>query len=339
MRARQDLVVIDAEVVPSGTVVCVVAEVTCVTPVGDALPRKARPTASAMSSAERWAHSSPITSSSGAQVKMIYMEKQCARLCGQHAVNNLLQGPNVTLDALLRESRTLEQRFRKACGVQAESPYTTAAGDFSVEVLRMVLERSFGISLVPLAHPSLADNIAANPTSAPSGAFVMHKLDHWYSLRRLHGRWWRLDSVQSHPIALSEFYVSAFLADAQEHEGYVAFVATGDFAPFSERLGLGGRRGSRDDSSGLTDDEAHWWTIYELERLEEQTRRRDIVERAQEREREKDIAEERRRAAATGGETALQRALEDSRMQGTLRTQTYVPRRYLRGTVRILLTI
>ena len=325
--------VVDAEVVPSSAPVCVAAEVTCVTPVEHALKRGARSAASTMSSSERWT----ITSSHGQHVKMVYMEKQCARLCGQHAVNNLLQGPNVTLDALLQESRTLERRFRKACGVApkeivrgdlgmdreqaeslAESPYITAAGDFSIEVLIAVLQRRFGISLVPLAHPSLTNNIAANPTSAPSGAFVMHKQDHWYSLRRLHGRWWRLDSVKSHPIALSEFYVSAFLADAQQHEGYAAFVATGDFAPFSERLGLGGRRGSKDDSAGLTDDEAHWWTLYELERLEEQTRRRDMNDRAQEREREGRLAEERRRAAATGGETAMQRALEDSRMQAII---------------------
>ena len=308
--------------VATTTTAAVCVPVECVTPTTQSSSSASSSTPSAsqmMTSAERWAHSTPVgagVASAGSHVEMIYMEKQLARLCGQHAINNLLQGAYVTVNNLLGESKKLEQKFRKEVGVSPrevsdrrsdDSPYITEAGDFSIEVLHAVLTSRFGIALVPLAHPSFTDNVAANPTSAPSGAFVLHRHDHWYSLRRLHGRWWRLDSVKSRPIALSEFYVSAFLADAQQHDGYVVFVATGNFKPFSARLGLSGHG-----------TETGWWTLYELERLEEQTRRRDKSERERERERESRLDAERQAAATAGGDTALQRALEDSKMQAIL---------------------
>ncbi len=43
-------------------------------------------------------------------------------------------------------------------------------------------------------------------------AFICNREEHWFSLRRLDGQWWDLNSTQPSPSKLSETYLGAFLA-------------------------------------------------------------------------------------------------------------------------------
>lgn len=98
---------------------------------------------------------------------LLYHEKQIGALCGQHALNNLLQGPYVTVDLLVDIARELQERERKLMLSEGadtpdalqylaqDSNYIDDSGNFSVEVLREALRRSHGLELVLATSPAV----------------------------------------------------------------------------------------------------------------------------------------------------------------------------------------
>lgn len=98
----------------------------------------------------------------------VYLEKQIGALCGQHALNNLCQGPYFTLDALVSIAHELDASEREvmlAAGVDTRdalefiadgSSNIDESGNLSLNVLNVALTRRFGVSLVHSNHPLVA---------------------------------------------------------------------------------------------------------------------------------------------------------------------------------------
>ena len=94
---------------------------------------------------------------------ILYHEKQESALCGQHCLNNLLQGPYFNAGALADIAHELdrkEQALMMSEGMTADaiafmreaSGNVDAQGNFSIQVLSEALKRSFGLELSDVRH-------------------------------------------------------------------------------------------------------------------------------------------------------------------------------------------
>ncbi len=93
------------------------------------------------------------------------------------------------------------------------------SGNFSIEVMRSALE-PYGLQL----SASNIDHVVRNASSFE--AFVLNLEQHWFTIRRIGGTYWNLDSMKKQPQAVSDFFLSAFLSQMR-HEGYSIFVVQG----------------------------------------------------------------------------------------------------------------
>jgi len=97
------------------------------------------------------------------------------------------------------------------------------SGNFSVEVLRTAVKMPpHELQLISLAA---SDPATSGDVTSHSG-FIIHQSQHWYAVRKIHGHWWNLDSMQDFPIHISEFYLAAFI-NQQLYDGNMVFVAKG----------------------------------------------------------------------------------------------------------------
>jgi len=168
----------------------------------------------------------------------IYHEKQESLLCGQHALNNLLQGTYFTSADLAAIALELDERERAlmfAEGVDTPEAIAFAAedsgnvdeyGNFSVSVLQEAVQRSHGLSLDPTDERVQA--VLRDPTCEE--AYVLNHSSHWLTVRRLHGQYWDLNSMNDRPEHITDFHLGAFLAQLHA-EGYSIFSVRGDLPP------------------------------------------------------------------------------------------------------------
>jgi len=159
----------------------------------------------------------------------IYHELQESLLCGQHAVNNLAQGPRFTASALANIAHQLDEmelavfaqnneggrnskdyRARVAEGSQ----HVNASGYFSLEVLLAAVQNEFGVTLV---HSS-----QSTQDFATQQGFLCHKSDHWFAIRNIGGRFWNLNSMKERPTVISHFEVATSI-EKWKNEGYTVY--------------------------------------------------------------------------------------------------------------------
>jgi Ataxin-3 len=154
--------------------------------------------------------------------KYIYHERQESALCGQHCLNNLLQGPYfdpVSLGMIANELDRKERQLFKSS--EYSSSNVDDSGNFSIQVLNNALMGK-GVSL-----DRWFDRQGEHPKDPLSEtAFVVNLSDHWFTIRQLHGHWWNLNSSIEVPELVSNFYLSALLATLSG-EGYSIFNVTG----------------------------------------------------------------------------------------------------------------
>ena len=168
----------------------------------------------------------------------IYHERQTAALCGQHCLNNLLQGCYFTPSSLSDIALELDKMERKlglsmgagidvnnlrfgAAGYDISSGNVDESGNFSIQVLRTALQQSHSIEL---ASWSGEDDKAADPMQ--ESGFVVNRSDHWFTIRKINGRFWNLNSTLEQPEEISSFYLMALLHQLRS-DGYVVFLAKG----------------------------------------------------------------------------------------------------------------
>jgi ataxin-3 len=156
-----------------------------------------------------------MTSDSAADPIWIYHERQEALLCGQHALNNLLQRPAFTayqlsqtahrLDALELEymAQNNEGGVRSAdyvARVQEGSSNVDPQGNFSIQVLKAALQEECRLTL-----EYLTDAVLDGRDITAIQGFICHKSDHWFAIRQIGGRYWNLNSTAERPEPVSHF--------------------------------------------------------------------------------------------------------------------------------------
>ncbi|XP_071519535.1 ataxin-3-like isoform X4 [Panulirus ornatus] len=173
-------------------------------------------------------------------MELVYHEKQDGLLCGQHCLNNLLQGQYfsaVDLADIAQQMDQAEQHHMAELGMHTddfrrfmEQPSVNMddSGMFSVQVLTSAL-RVWDLSLVPYASNNpLARAARGNPTEQQ--AYICNFKEHWLTVRKLGHQWFNLNSLLTHPELISSTYLSLFLTQLQ-HEGYSIFVVDGQLPP------------------------------------------------------------------------------------------------------------
>ena len=154
----------------------------------------------------------------------IYHEKQESALCGQHALNMLVQGPifnEISLSEVGLELDLLESSLSEGRR-QLESENVGLFGNFSIQVLRMALEKVYDIRLVS----SEAEEERGIDITQEQG-FIVNRSDHWFCIRKIHDKWWNLNSTLEQPEEISQFYLTAFISQLRL-DNYSVFIARGN---------------------------------------------------------------------------------------------------------------
>jgi len=171
----------------------------------------------------------------------VYHERQQALLCGQHALNNLVQQPAFTPDALALVAQRLDQleldvltgneRIQR---IQQGSAHVNEQGYFSIEVLRTALQDAFGVRL---AHVS-QQNLLQSQDITDCQGFICHKSDHWFAIRQVGGRFWNLNSQLELPTPISHFGLATDI-QSWATQGYTVFCVTTGLPDVGRKNGTG----------------------------------------------------------------------------------------------------
>ncbi|CED82006.1 Ataxin 3/Josephin [Phaffia rhodozyma] len=158
-------------------------------------------------------------------VSRIFHETQepGSNMCGQHALNNLLQShyfePTDLASIALQLDSDENERLSQA---RSESVNMDDTGFFSVQVLDRGLE-VWELSLDRWRSEELRPHW---DRPEDQQAFILNLDSHWFTLRRFGGRkdrWYNLNSFFSQPAWVSPTYLTMVLNQA-ESEGYSVFV-------------------------------------------------------------------------------------------------------------------
>lgn len=155
---------------------------------------------------------------------LVYHERQVSLLCGVHAINSLLQGGFFTEIELGSLAQRLDEEeatlMRNMCVSEedVESMSTRGSlnvsndGDFSLQVLARALN-SWGLKC---DRVKMEDIMALLQDTETEKAFICHLRNHWFCIRRVDGQWYNLNSLNKHPIRVSDFYLDAYLGSLDE---------------------------------------------------------------------------------------------------------------------------
>ncbi|KAL1519789.1 hypothetical protein AB1Y20_023296 [Prymnesium parvum] len=164
---------------------------------------------------------------------VLYHERQQSALCGQHCLNNLLQGPYFTEVDLAQIAQQLDAReaaLMMENGVDDETRRFLARGsqnvgddgNFSVQVLATALQ-GLELTLEDTRRPEA--RVAIRKPHFEQG-FILHRQAHWYAVRKVDGLWWQINSTQPLPEQMTEAHLSATLAQLVA-DNWTVFVVRG----------------------------------------------------------------------------------------------------------------
>jgi Ataxin-3 len=153
----------------------------------------------------------------------IYHERQQALLCGQHALNNLVQTQTFTpssLAEIAHQLDTLELNYMAVNNNNNNNSNTMSKdylkriaegsgnvdeyGNFSIEVLRSALLSQFNLNLTNALH----SEIRTKEITMFDG-FICNKASHWFAIRKINDRYWNLNSTLEKPVWISHFRLAA----------------------------------------------------------------------------------------------------------------------------------
>jgi Ataxin-3 len=162
----------------------------------------------------------------------IYHERQQALLCGQHALNNLVQGPVFSVGELSEFAHQLDalelnyMAQNNEGGIRSPdylrrlsegSGNVDAQGNFSIQVLKTAIQKQYNITL-----PHLTDAALQGKDITQMQGFICHKSDHWFAIREIGGRFWNLNSMMELPVSISHFQLATEMKTWKK-EGYTVF--------------------------------------------------------------------------------------------------------------------
>ena len=171
----------------------------------------------------------------------IYFEPQESALCGQHCLNNLLQGHLFAASDLSDIALALDAQER-AMGMTSGSSIShnvDESGNFSIQVIRTAL-KMYSIELLSW---SSSDERLTDPLKEELG-FIINRQSHWFALRKINGKWWNLNSTLERPQHISPLHLSALLSQLRE-ENFFVFIARGNPPSVPVESSLGGSAAGR----------------------------------------------------------------------------------------------
>ncbi|KAK4029009.1 hypothetical protein OUZ56_022026 [Daphnia magna] len=119
----------------------------------------------------------------------IYHETQTENLCALHAINNLLQDAIFTANDLVNIGQELDKNERALT--------QSSSGDVIIVALAFC-----GLELVSL-NSSDPPAILAGQNTYNQQAFLCHKNDHWFTIRKFGSKWFNLNSLLPRPQKVS----------------------------------------------------------------------------------------------------------------------------------------
>ncbi|XP_059350121.1 ataxin-3-like [Daphnia carinata] len=139
----------------------------------------------------------------------IYHETQTGNLCALHAINNLLQDAVFTANDLIHIGQELDKNERALIQSSSgdvddslELPQNLdLSGNFSIQVIIVALAFC-GLELVSL-NSSDPRAILADQNTYSQQAFLCHKNDHWFTIRKFGSKWFNLNSLLPRPKKVS----------------------------------------------------------------------------------------------------------------------------------------
>lgn len=166
---------------------------------------------------------------------LVYWEQQGADLlCGVHCLNTLLQGPVYSAGELAAIAGQLDKEEASllgfAPGVSVPSQNVDASGNFSIGVLERGLQRAHaGVQIINLQRSDVKEAVLKGPEA--EAGYICNLHEHWYTIRRVGGKWYNLNSVrQGAPSEISEFHLASFLLSVSQ-TGWTIFVIRGPPLP------------------------------------------------------------------------------------------------------------
>lgn len=172
---------------------------------------------------------------------LLYHERQVAALCGQHCLNNLLQGFYFTEWDLAEIAQELDRTERALLepGAAFESSNVSLDGNFSIQVLSAALQRGPGGCVVSLEDTRRPENRNYMYRPETQEAFVLNRSAHWYCMRKIDGTWWQMNSTQPAPERLGDRGLGSVLAELAA-DNWTIFLVKGKLpTPMSRSSGVG----------------------------------------------------------------------------------------------------
>jgi Ataxin-3 len=170
----------------------------------------------------------------------IYHERQQALLCGQHALNNLVQGPVFSVGQLSEFAHQLDaleleyMAQNNEGGIRSPdylrrlsegSGNVDPQGNFSIQVLKTAIQTQYNITL-----PHLTDSVLEGKDITQMQGFICHKSDHWFAIREIGGRFWNLNSMLELPVSISHFQLATEMK-TWRNQGYTVFCIPSGIPP------------------------------------------------------------------------------------------------------------
>jgi len=107
------------------------------------------------------------------------------------------------------------------------------SGNFSLQVLSTALKRSHNLSLISWSSSEASANVK-DPTK--ESGFIVNRSNHWFSIRKIEGLWWNLNSTEEVPVRITDYYLSAFLSQLRT-DNYHVFIVRGTLPTYGNDMG------------------------------------------------------------------------------------------------------
>ena len=135
--------------------------------------------------------------------KSIYHEKQRSNLCGLHALNSALQGPVFTEHMLKEIAEDLFNQEKALLFLETavQNRYCDEAGNYSVEVLSNALN----LKNIEMRRCNVAS------LSASDKAYIVHRNEHWFTLRKFGDQGVDLNSLKNQPSLIERCSVQEYI--------------------------------------------------------------------------------------------------------------------------------
>ena len=156
--------------------------------------------------------------------ELIYWEMQDSdMMCAVHALNSLVQYPYwdaISLAQIARDIDHLEGQLIESTG---RSQNVSEDGYFSVQAISKALE-IFDLKM---------NYFSKTKDPCNETGFICNYHQHWISLRKISGIWFNLNSLAEAPEIISDFKLSAWMAELTAR-GFSIFQVAGNFPLFKE---------------------------------------------------------------------------------------------------------